>query len=308
MIAFLFPGQGSQYIGMGKDIWEKSQKVKEIFTLASDICNIDLVKLCFEGPIEELTKTINLQPALTSVEISIFSCLLEKNILPEAVAGHSLGEYPALYAAGVLSLEDTFKAVKERAHLMEEAAKKHPGSMLAIVKLDLETVKNILIEYKEAELANYNSPQQIVISGNPEILTKISQRIKDLGGRGIPLKVSGAWHSSFIKEAQERFKEFLENISFKTPKIKIYFNVTAKTETDPEKIKEIMWKQLCSPVLWCEEIKNIYKDGIDTFVEVGPKQVLAGLLKYILPKDSYKVFTVENISDIQKLSKDWEEK
>ena len=303
-IAFIFPGQGSQYVGMGREIWESSQKVKDIFTLGSEICNIELAKLCFEGPIEELTRTVNLQPALTAVEIGIFSCLSEKNILPDAVAGHSLGEYPALYAAGVLSLEDTFLTVKQRAFLMEESARRCPGSMLAIVKLELEIVKNILTDYKEAELANYNSPKQIVISGKEEVLEDIAKKVKSMGGRGILLKVSGAWHSSFMKEAQKRFKEFLENITFRKPKIAIYFNVTAKAENDPEKIREIMWQQICSPVLWCEEIKNMQKDGIKTFVEVGPKQVLTNLVKHILADESYKIFNIETFFDIKSLERE----
>jgi len=303
-IAFVFPGQGSQYVGMGEDVWEKSSEVKDIFALASEICEMDMVKLCFEGPMEELTQTVNLQPALTTVEISIFSCLRRKKILPQVVAGHSLGEYPALYAAGCLTLEETLKAVKERALLMHKAAQTHPGGMMAIVKLDLEKVKEILADYKEgeAELANYNSPQQIVISGQPEILKEIAQKVKAAKGKGIPLKVSGAWHSSFIKEAQEVFKDFLAEIDFKPPQIQIFFNVTAKPETDPTKIKEIMWQQLCSPVLWCDEVKNMFQNGVNVFVEVGPKQVLTGLIQKTLGGDSYKTFSVETTKDIKTLA------
>ncbi len=302
-IAFVFPGQGSQYVGMGEDLWEKSAEVKDIFALASEICGKDMVKLCFEGPMEELTQTVNLQPALTAVDIAVFSRLREYKILPQVVAGHSLGEYPALYAAGVLSLEDTFKVVKKRAELMQAAAEKNPGGMMAIVKLDIEKVKEILADYKpgEAELANYNSPAQIVISGRPEVLKEIGQRAKESGGRGIPLKVSGAWHSSFIKEAQEEFREFLEEIEFRPPQLDMFFNVTAKPETDPKKIKELMWQQLCAPVLWCEEVKNMHVAGVNVFVETGPKQVLKGLIEKTLPANSCKLFAVERESEIKGL-------
>jgi [acyl-carrier-protein] S-malonyltransferase len=288
---------------MGEDIWEKSSEVRDIFSLASEICGIDMAKLCFEGPIETLTETINLQPALTAVEISIFSCLTSKKILPKIVAGHSLGEYPSLFAAGILSLENTIKAIRERAYCMQEAAEKYPGAMLAIVKLDIEDVKEILASYNEKEvgLANYNSPQQIVISGKNKVLEEIINRVKDRGGRAIPLKVSGAWHSSFMEEAQIKFKTFLNEVSFKSPKIEMFFNVTAKSENDPKKITELMWKQLCSPVLWCEEVKNMHQGGANIFVEVGPKMVLAGLIQKILPQGSYKVFSVETMWDIKTL-------
>ena len=302
-VAFVFPGQGSQYVGMGEDLWEKSSEVKDIFALASEICEIDMVKLCFEGPMETLTETINLQPALATVEISIFSCLSRQKISPHTVAGHSLGEYPALFAAGVLSLENTLKVVRRRAQLMQEAAEKHPGTMLAIVKLDIDKVKEILADYKEAELANYNSPQQIVISGTPQVLQDISERVKNAGGRGIFLKVRGAWHSSFIKDAQVMFKAFLDDIPFNPPQIEIFFNTTAQAENNPEKIREMMWKQLCSPVLWCEEVKNMYQAGVDVFLEVGPKKVLTGLIQKILPQDNYnyKIFAVETMKEIKDL-------
>jgi len=280
--AFIFPGQGSQYVGMGEDLWEKSHEVRDIFAVASDICGLDMEKLCFEGPIETLSETINLQPALVAVEISMLTWLRRKGIRPDALAGHSLGEFPALYAADVLSLEDTFKTVKQRARLMHETSQKYPGGMLAIVKLDIEKVKEILKNYS-AELANYNSPQQIVISGRLEELGEIRKRIGDMGGGGIPLNVTGAWHSSLMEEAQRAFSNFIREIEFRPPHIPIFFNITANVENKPKKIRALMWQQLCSPVLWCEEVKNMYNQGIERFVEVGPKKVLCGLIQRILP-------------------------
>ncbi len=302
-IAFVFPGQGSQYVGMGEDLWEKFSEIRDIFELASEICDRDMAKLCFEGPMEELTQTVNLQPALTAVDIAVFTCLKNYKILPQVVAGHSLGEYPALYAAGILGLEDTFKVVKKRAELMQEAAEKNPGGMLAIVKLDIEQVKEILSDYREgeAELANYNSPAQIVISGKPEVLNEIAQRVKEKKGRGIPLRVSGAWHSSFIRDAQEKFREFLEEIKFNSPQRQVFFNVTSLPETDPQRIKALMWKQLCAPVLWCEEVKNMHGKGVNVFVEAGPKQVLKNLIEKTLPEGSFKAFAVEKELEIKRL-------
>ncbi len=280
--AFVFPGQASQYVGMGMDLWEKSHEVRDIFATASDICGLNIEKICFEGPIEVLNETINLQPALATVEISMFFALRHIGIEPDVLAGHSLGEYPALYAANVLSLEDTFRIVKERARLMHEASEKYPGGMLAILRLDIEKVREILRDYS-AELANYNSPKQIVVSGRLEELEEIKKRVNTVGGKGIILNVSGPWHSSFMKEAKRAFSDFLEGIEFRPPRIPIFFNVTASVENEPEKIKTLMCQQLCSPVLWCEEVKNMYTQGVKRFIEVGPKKVLCGLIERILP-------------------------
>ena len=280
--AFVFPGQASQYVGMGMDLWEKSHEVRDIFATASDICGLNIEKICFEGPIEALNETINLQPALATVEISMFFALRHIGIEPDVLAGHSLGEYPALYAANVLSLEDTFRIVKERARLMHEASEKYPGGMLAILRLDIEKVREILRGYS-AELANYNSPKQIVVSGRLEELEEIKKKVNTVGGKGIILNVSGPWHSSFMKEAKRAFSDFLEGIEFRPPRIPIFFNVTANVENEPEKIKTLMCQQLCSQVLWCEEVKNMYTQGVKRFIEVGPKKVLCGLIERILP-------------------------
>lgn len=290
--AFIFPGQGSQYVGMGKDLWEKSHEIRDIFTAASDICGLEMKKLCFEGPIETLSETINLQPALTTVEISMFTWLRRTGTGPDALAGHSLGEYPALYAANVLSLEDTFKTVKQRARLMHEASQKYPGGMLAILKLDIEKVKEILKDYS-AELANYNSPQQIVISGRLEKLSEIKEKVNIIGGKSILLNVSGPWHSSLMREAQQKFSDFLREIKFRPPRIPIFSNVTGNIEKEPREIRMLMWQQLCSPVLWCEEVKNMYNQGIERFLEVGPKKVLCGLIQRTLP--DARVYPAEEV-------------
>ncbi len=300
--AFLFPGQASQYVGMGKDIHDLYPSAREIFDKAEDLTGMPLRKLCFEGPMEDLTLTANLQPAVTTVNLAVLACLEEKGVKPGWVAGHSLGEYSALYAAGVLSLEDTLRLVKTRGALMDQAARKNPGAMAAIMGLAPETLKKILLVLgQEGAIgaANYNTPDQTVISGTKALIDKASQQVTQAGGKAVPLAVSGAWHSPLMEEALEGFKKVLASVQFNSPICSLLLNVTGKPENDPLKIKEIMSQQIGQSVRWTEVINNLMTQGVSRFVEVGPKKVLLGLVRKSLPKDyPYQAYNVEDLKSL----------
>ncbi len=294
----MFPGQGSQYVGMGKAAYDASLAAKRVFQIAEEITGIALKRLCFEGPLEELTRTINLQPALTAVNLAVFEALREKGFEAEIFCGHSLGEYSALYASGVISLEDTFRLVLKRGELMEEAATQRPGEMYAIIGLARERLAEIVSEsqkYGIVALANHNSPVQIVITGEKEATSRAASLAKEAGAKKVvKLKVSGAYHSPLMTEAAQKFQKFLEKIPFKRPSKHFFSNVSASREEDPVRIKDLMGKQMESPVRWVEEIENIFAFGGREFIEVGPKNVLAGLVKKILPSGKISLRTLED--------------
>lgn len=302
-MAFLFPGQGSQYVGMGKDLYESDPAAQELFDLAEEVTGLPLKRLCFEGPMPELTETVNLQPAVTVVNLCLHRALKKAGAQPSAVCGHSLGEYSALYAAGVLSAGDTIKAVQKRGSLMQREAERHPGAMAAVIGLAPEKladlVKPIAAEGPLA-LANFNTPEQTVISGTKDLVAKAGDAAKAAGAKAVPLKVSGAWHSPLMADAGPDFAEFLATLSFQPPFVPVYLNASAAPEADPERLRQAMARQLTSPVRWADLIANLKNMGMGLWVEVGPKNVLKGLVRKILPEEPIENFyNVENRSSLE---------
>jgi len=289
--ALLFPGQGSQYVGMGRSFVETSEDAGRLFAMAAEISGIELEKLCFDGPLADLTRVLYLQPALTAVNLACHQYLSARlpDFKPACVAGHSLGEYSALQAAGVLSREDAMRLVTRRGELMEREGAAHPGGMRAVLGLTIEQVDEILAGYAGdgvAVVANHNSEKQVVISGDNKGLDEVSALCGEQGGKVIALKVSVANHSPLVAGAVEDFSGFMATVSFQAPQVPLLFNVTAKAENDPEEIRKIMARQIASRVRWFEIINQMVAEGVQVFVELGPKTVLTGLMKKILPRKS----------------------
>ena len=307
--AFLFPGQGSQSVGMGEEFYREYDVVRDIFDMTEEISRINLSKLCFKGPMENLTMTVNLQPAVTAVNLACLAVIEKENVEFHYCAGHSLGEYSALSAAGVHSNEDTVRLVFKRGELMHREAIRNQGSMHAIVGLPIENVADMVAEVQKdglVSVANHNTELQIVITGAPEAVEKVSSLAIAQGAKSVPLKVSGAWHSELIKGAEEEFKAYLDTTDFNTPERSILFNVTADSANDPDEIKDIMGRQLCSPVRWYDTINKLMEKNVEVFVEVGPGRVLAGLLKKILPREyPAKIYNVANMQQLEKFLKEY---
>lgn len=306
--AFLFPGQGSQSVGMGLDFYEEFAFVKELFEMASDICKMNISNLCFKGPMEELTATVNLQPSITTVNLSCLLAIEREGIKSLFSAGHSLGEYSALCAAGIVSGESALGLVFKRGELMHREAVKHKGAMHAIVGLPIEDIEQIIAGVKGGDVvsvANHNTKTQIVITGEPDAVVKVSAAASAKGAKSFPLKVSGAWHSELIRGAENDFTEFLGKISFSKPELPVIHNVTADITDDPSEIRILMGKQLCSPVRWFDSMCRMRDEHIEIFAEIGPGTVLTGLLKKILPKDyPCKIYTINSLKSYENFVKE----
>ncbi|MBU7592082.1 ACP S-malonyltransferase [Metabacillus halosaccharovorans] len=300
-IAFLFPGQGSQVVGMGKDFYQDIAESKEIFEKADKKLGQKLKELIFEGSQDTLTLTYNAQPALLTTSIAILEYVKKFNIHAEYVAGHSLGEYSALVAAGVLDFEDAVYAVKKRGEYMDEAVPAGQGAMSAILGMAAEELEKITSNVTEkgdsVQLANLNCPGQIVISGTAAGVEKASALAKENGAkRAIPLVVSGPFHSELMKPAAEKFDQVLSEINFKDASTPVIANVIAKPVESHEQIKDLLVKQLYSPVRWEESIRTMVQNGVTTFVEIGPGKVLTGLVKKIDRSASvYNIFDLESL-------------
>jgi [acyl-carrier-protein] S-malonyltransferase len=302
-LALLFPGQGSQVVGMGLDLYEEYVFVREIFDMVDEVTKTHISRLCFKGPMEDLTLTVNLQPAVTAVNLACLAALEKEGVQADVTAGHSLGEYTALRAAGVTNPEETCKLVFKRGHLMHREATKHEGAMHAIVGLDIDKVQEIVEEAGEhgvVAVANHNTAEQIVITGSPDAVEAASEVAKARGAKkAVPHKVSGGWHSELIRGAEKEFREFLTEVPFDAPKQPVLFNVTSAPESDPNEIKDIMARQLCSPVRWYDSMCRMQDERVEVFAEVGPKKVLTGLLRRIIP-DSYE-HEVYNVGEMKGL-------
>lgn len=305
-VAFMFPGQGSQSVGMGLDLYQTYTEVETLFQQANDVLNKDISQMIFEGSAEDLTATENAQPALLLVSTAINRLLAKEGIQPKMAVGHSLGEYSALVAAGVLAIEDALPLVAKRGKLMEEAFPKGQGSMAAVLGLDQQKIQAAIHELTSDEIvniANINCPGQIVISGTKVGLTQVEPLLKEAGARRvIELNVSGPFHSQLMKPANEKFAEYLHELTLHNASFPIYANVTASPVTSSEDIKDLLIKQLYSPVRFEESITKMIDAGIDAFVEVGNGKVLAGLVKKIDRKIT--TFSVQNTDSLMKFI-DW---
>lgn len=279
--AYVFPGQGAQFVGMGKDLYESNAKAKELFEKANEVLGYSITDIMFNGTEEDLKQTKVTQPAVFLHSVITALCLDDFN--PDMVAGHSLGEFSALTAAGALSFEDGLRLVYARAMAMQKACEAAPSTMAAIIALPDDVIEKVCAEIsKDGNVvvpANYNSPGQVVISGNVEAIKEACVKLKEAGAkRALPLSVGGAFHSPLMEMARIELAKAIEVAPVSTPICPVYQNVDAKPHTDPKEIKENLLKQLTSPVRWTQSVINMINDGMTEFVECGPGQVLTGLI------------------------------
>ena len=282
MKAYVFPGQGAQFVGMGKDLYENSELAKELFEKANEILGFRITDLMFEGTDEDLRQTKVTQPAIFLHSV-ILAKTLGDDFKPEMVAGHSLGEFSALVANGALSFEDGLKLVSQRAMAMQKACEVEPSTMAAIIGLDDETVEKVCAEIDEIVVpANFNCPGQLVISGSMKGIEVACEKLKEAGAkRALPLKVGGAFHSPLMEPARVELEEAIENTTFATPTCAVYQNVNAKPVTNPSEIKKNLVAQLTAPVRFTQTMVNMIADGASSFTEVGPGKVIQGLVKKV---------------------------
>jgi [acyl-carrier-protein] S-malonyltransferase len=297
MVGYLFSGQGSQYVGMGKDLYESFPEARQVFDRAEEVLGFELKKRCFEGP-EEILKSTNVsQPAIVTVSIAAFEVFKAKsNITPSFAAGLSLGEYSALIAAGALTFEDGIRLIRKRGQIMEEASIKYPGKMAAVLELPIEQIKDICLK-TGAEIANLNCPGQVVITGKAEAVNQAMELCSQAGAkRVIPLEVSGGFHSSLMIEASVELKHVLDNISISEPAFPIVSNYTAQPQNQAGQIRENLVNQIKGSVRWEESMRYILSEGVTKFYEFGPGKVLKGLMRRI--DSSAQVINIEKPADI----------
>jgi len=309
-IAFIFPGQGSQTVGMGKALADAEESVMALFNRADERLGLSLSNIIFEGPQEELTQTYNAQPALLTTSLAILEFFKQSGINPDYVAGHSLGEYTALVAAGAFSFEDGVYAVRKRGEYMEAAVPNGEGTMAAVLGLDRDKLRSVTDEVTaeghSVQLANLNCPGQIVISGTVKGVELASERAKEAGAkRVLPLVVSGPFHSELMKPAADKFSAVLNDIKVKDSGVPVIANVSASEISSAEEIKQKLIEQLYSPVLWEDSVRRMIELGVDIFVEIGPGKVLSGLVKKIDRKvKTYSVSDKETCLEVMESLKE----
>jgi [acyl-carrier-protein] S-malonyltransferase len=300
--AFIFPGQGSQYIGMGKELYDNFRLARELFEEADDVLHFSISSLCFQGPEETLKLTENTQPAVLTMSIAALRVLQsEKGITPQLAAGHSLGEYSALVASEALTFSDAVHTVHLRGRFMQEAVLVGEGGMAAILGMEREQVEKVCQEVSSNGIltpANFNCPGQIVIAGHLQAVERAIGRVRQEGKKAVLLPVSAPFHSPMMKPAGEQLEKVLEGIVVKDLKVPVVTNVEAKINSSKERVKELLVAQVSSPVRWEESMRRMVEDGIEEVLEIGPGKVLTGLMKRINPKMETK-----NFEDIQTLKK-----
>ena len=299
-LAFIFPGQGAQYVGMGKDFYENIPTCREIIQKAGEISGVSLEEICFEEN-EKISITEYTQIAMAAVEAAILKALEEKSIFPDMTAGLSLGEYSAILASGAMSMEDIFYTVRKRGIYMQEAVPEG-GAMSAVLGMEAETIEKICQDTEgTVSVANYNCPGQIVITGEEKAVQRACQKLKEAGAKRIlPLKVSGPFHCRLLKSAGKKLSNVLEEISLQDIRIPYISNVTAKAVTDKEDIKELLVQQVSSSVRWQQCIETMIEDGVDTFVEIGPGKTLSGFMRKI--SRDVEVMNIQTVEDFNKVT------
>lgn len=298
-IAFVFPGQGAQKVGMARDFYDNSDVSRKIFELADENLDFDIKKVCFEEN-KEIDITEYTQAALLTACLSMYKELEKYNLKPDVCAGLSLGEYAAMAVCGVMSFEDAVRAVRKRGKLMQEAVPYGIGSMAAVIGLENEIVEKVCNDIEGVEVANYNCPGQVVISGIDKSVKKASEQLTEEGARRVlPLNVSGPFHSSMLKDAGEKLGEFLDTIEINNPKIPYVTNVTAEYINENTQIKDLLKKQVCSSVKWQQSVENMIKNGIDTFIEIGPGRTITGFVKKI--DSNVKLYNIQKFEDVEKV-------
>lgn len=294
--AFIFPGQGAQVVGMGKDFYENSPLSREIFDRASELLDLDMKALCFEEN-DNINITEYTQAALVTTSVAMLRVLEEKGVSPDVCAGLSLGEYCALVASKVMSFDDAVKTVRQRGILMQEAVPLGLGAMCAVIGLDGQVIADVCDDIEGVSVANYNCPGQIVISGKKEAVEEAAEKLKEAGARRcVMLNVSGPFHSAMLTEAGEKLYEVLKDVELKDFTIPYVTNVTAEYVTDTKNIKELLKKQVSSSVKWQQSIEKMIENGVDTFVEIGPNKTLASFVKKI--NKEVRIFNIEKWEDV----------
>jgi [acyl-carrier-protein] S-malonyltransferase len=301
-IAFLFPGQGSQYVGMGKDFYNQFKIAKEVFEEADDALHLSISRLCFEGPEETLKLTENTQPAILTTSVAALKVLQnEKGIHPKCAAGHSLGEYSALVLSEALSFKEAVQVVRLRGKFMQEAVPVGEGAMSAVLGMEKEEIEKLCEEVSSGDVlspANFNCPGQIVIAGHSKAVQRAIEEVKKKGKKAILLPVSAPFHSPLMKPAGSRLEKALEEVTIRDLKIPVITNVEAEMNTSKERVKELLVDQVSNPVRWEESMQRMIGEGIEQVMEIGPGKVLCGLMKRINPN-----IETENIQDLQTLKK-----